>query len=120
MKIDWGDGTSEIFDNNIYNINRFNTNISKISPLLISTYEHEYHPSSTSLYKELSSQFLINYANGDYNWFILPIRIRTYDFFESIYDTKILNTSIVVSDSVSKTHRILTTGKGFVVELNGG
>lgn len=94
LKIDWGDGNNEIFENDLFTTD---DDVSKKSSILNNTYTHEYKPSETSLYKNLSAQFLINYSNGDNTWFVIPIQIRTYDYFESLEDVEILNHSVMYS-----------------------
>ena len=93
MKIDWGDGDVQIYNNNIYD-SAINS-IIRYSPLLTNVYTKQYYPSATSLYKTLSAQLLINYSDGHYSWFIIPLKIRTYDYFDSIGDIKLQNTSII-------------------------
>lgn len=96
VKIDWGLGdVVELYDNNIYRTGRDNVNALNFSPVLTNLYSNEYKPSSYALYKSLSAQVLVNYTNGDNNWFVIPIKIRTYDYFESLGDLKILNTNIL-------------------------
>ena len=120
VKIDWGDGIVEDFnENNIYNNSRENINIFKFSPLLTNLYKHEYKPSSTSLYKNLSAQVLVNYSNGDVSWFIIPIQIRTYDYFEAIGDVRLINTNILPISDNTKEHQLITTNGKFMIELYG-
>jgi hypothetical protein len=120
VKIDWGDGVVEDFnENNIYDKSRENINIFKFSPLLTNLYKHEYTPSSTSLYKNLSAQVLINYSNGDMSWFVIPIQIRTYDYFEAVGDVKLVNTNILPISDNTKEHQLITTNGKFMIELYG-
>lgn len=119
LKIDWGDGKSEIFDNNIYVQSRDQINIFNYSPLLTQTFTHIYYPSETSLYKSLSAQVFVHYSNGDNTWFVIPINIRTYDYFESIYDLKLVNTNILPLSTNIKQHQFITGKDGFTVELQG-
>lgn len=95
LKIDWGDGSSEIHDNDIYVIDRKDVNALSYSPIFSKVYKHEYYPSENSLYKSLSAQILIGYSDGGYNWTVIPIKIRTYDYFESIYDLELQNIAII-------------------------
>lgn len=99
MKIDWGTGSEPIiYDNDLYRDNVDERNLFKFSPILNASYSYEYYPSSYALYKSLSAQVLIQYVNGDYSWFIIPIRIRTFDYLESLSDVKLINSNIL-SDS---------------------
>lgn len=96
IKIDWGLGSLPlIYDNDLYRDNRDERNLFKFSPVLNTSYSHEYYPSSYALYKSLSAQVLIQYANGDTSWFIIPIRIRTFDYLESLIDVKLINSNIL-------------------------
>jgi hypothetical protein len=117
VRIDWGDGSIENFDKNSSNNDIIN--IFKFSPLLLNTYTHQYYPSESCLYKCLSAQILITYCNGDYSWFILPLKIRTYDYFESIRDIKLINTNILPNDDNSKEHQLLTSLNRYTIELIG-
>jgi hypothetical protein len=119
LKIDWGDGNSEIFDNDLYVKSRDKINIFNYSPLFTETFTHEYYPSATSLYKSLTAQVFVNYSNGDNSWFIIPIKIRTYDYFESIYNMTLINTNILPLSTNDKQHQFITDKDGFTIELQG-
>jgi len=114
MLINWGDGVIQNFDG--VNVDSNDINIFKVSPLLVN-HSHIYNPSETSLYKCLSAQVLINYCNGDYTWFIIPITIRTYDYFESIGDVTLKNTNILLDNK--KEHQLLISKGGYTIELVG-
>ena len=120
LKIDWGDGTIESFDNNIIrdgilHINNFNHN-----PIFTENYNHQYYPSDNSLYKCLSAQVLIKYFNSDESWFIIPIKIRTYDYFESIYDLTLVNCNILPTENNDKQYQFITEKNNYLLELRGG
>lgn len=117
MKIDWGDGNSETFDNPISRIG--SATVFSTSVLFNTTYTHEYHPSPTTLYSQLSAQILITYMNGEFSFFILPIQIRTYDYFESIYDMHIKHTNILPLENNPKEHYFSTERDGYLIELRG-
>jgi hypothetical protein len=119
LKISWGDGEEESFDNDIFPNNQRKVNVFNINSIFNTSYKHEYYPSKTSLYKKLSAQVLVNYTNGDNNWFIIPINIRTYDYYESIYDLSLKNTNILPITDNSKQHQFITDKGGFTVELQG-
>lgn len=96
LKIDWGDGNVESFDSNPIseNVNAFKrSDIYDIERL------HEYYPSSSSLYKQLTAQFLIKFSSGDFFWSIQPIEIRNYDYYESIQDLEIAHVETDENDS---------------------
>ena len=124
LKIDWGDGESHYADNRIYRNYRVESILTevlqfKVSSILSNNYEHIYYPSSTSLYKNLSAQVYVSYMNGDYAWFIQPISIRSNDYFESIYDLKLLNTTILPISSNPKEHTLITSLDGQIIQLRG-
>ena len=119
MIIDWGDGVIETFDNNIIQTNLNNINNFNYNPLFTNTYNHEYYPSNYALYKSLSAQILIKYSNSDEAWFIIPLKIRTYDYFESIYDIKLTNFNILPSDNGLKQYQFITHKDQYLVELRG-
>jgi hypothetical protein len=115
VTIDWGDKI-EVYDkNNIY----YNTSLTNnsIDRPLFGDYSHEYPPSSSSLYKRLSAQVLVNYSNGNYSWFIIPIKIRTYDYFESIGDLSLTNTNILPIEGNLKEHQFITSIGGYAIEM---
>lgn len=119
LKINWGDGSEEISDvNNIYTSNG-EVNPLKFSPILSKIYSHEYYPSGNSLYKSLTAQFLVEYSDGNYCWFIQPIEIRTYDYFESIEDLLIMNVYSTLDQYNSKEYHFKTLKDGYLVEMQG-
>jgi hypothetical protein len=117
MIIDWGDGVIETFDNNIIQTNLNNINNFNYNPLFTNTYNHEYYPSNYALYKSLSAQILIKYSNSDETWFILPFKIRTYDYFESIYDLEFMNFNILPGENYPKQYQFITQKDRYLVEL---
>ncbi len=117
LKIDWGFGNPILFDNNVYREGNNLINVVKYSPILTDTYSYEYYPSSTALYKSLSAQVLIRYVNGDVSWIVIPIKIRTYGYSESIGDLTLINTNILpVEDNLSE-HQLKTSVGGYVIDL---
>lgn len=121
LEIDWGDGTIEYFDNNTYKNYREESIINevlygKFSSIFQNTYSKIYYPSETTLFKQLSAQFYLKYSNGDTAWFIIPIEIRSYDYFEAIYDLKLLNTTILPLTANNKKHTFATEKDGFIIE----
>lgn len=118
IKIDWGDGTdSEMYDNDMYILDRKEANAFSYIPAFSKTYSHEYYPSSTSLYLNLSAQVLINYVNGDFYWNIIPIKVRTYDYFESLLDVK-LEKNLLLPTYPEKTKIFMKEAKnGYLLQL---
>ena len=117
MIIDWGDGNKENFDNDFSLPDREDTNLFQAGTLLNTVHNHIYYPSPTSLYRSLTAQIYVEYCNGEYNWFILPLKIRTHDYFESIYDMELIHTNILPVSDNSKEHQILTTEGNYCIEL---
>ncbi len=118
VTIDWGDGNRESHDNNVYIQGRENINIFKQNPVLSNIYTNQYYPSETALYRSLSAQVLIYYANGQKAWFICPISIRTYDYFESIGDIEIINTNLLPVNDNGIEYQLKTSEGHFTLELN--
>ena len=95
VKIAWGDGTVETFDNDCYGNNTYNNLIfMNFNPCLTDLHTHEYFPSETCLYKWLYAQILIKYSDGNVSYFQQPIQIRTYDFYDSIGRLEIINVNL--------------------------
>jgi len=97
MRIDWGDAHTQIYENDIYVIDEKDVNALTYNPVLSKPYSHQYYPSDKALYKSLTAQVAVGYSNGDTNLFTLPIKIRTYDYFESIYDLELHSLDIIPS-----------------------
>ncbi len=119
VKIDWGIGNSTLYDNNIYRTGSNQINILKYSPILTNTYYNDYYPSETALYKSLSGQVLIRYSNGDITYIVIPIRIRTYGYSESIGDLTLINTNILPIENNVSEHQLKTSVNGYVIDLRG-
>lgn len=119
VKIDWGIGNSVLYDNNIYRSGSNQINIVKYSPILTDTYSNDYYPSETALYKSLSSQVLIRYSNGDITYIVIPIRIRTYGYSESIGDLNLINTNILPIEINVSEHQLKTDVDGYILDLRG-
>jgi len=118
LKISWGDGEIETFDNDIYEkVNGEITYFNGTLPLFNKTYTHIYYPSSTSTYKSLSAQVLVEYPNNEKNWFIIPIRIRTYNYSESIGEITLINTNIIPDDGNNKEYQFNIDQGDYVVEI---
>ena len=117
LRIDWGDGVLESFDNNIFPSSRSDIDVLSFNPILSEIYSHEYYPSSTSLYKSLTAQMMLTYSNLSSVWITIPLQIRTYDYFESIYDLKLINTNILPLNNNPKEHQLLTDKGGFTITV---
>jgi hypothetical protein len=116
IKIDWGDGRSETFDNSIAS-NGSTATLYTTSELFDKSYRHEYYPSENTLYKGLSAQVLVMYTNGNFSFFVIPIQIRTYDYFESIYDMHLKHSNILPLEHNPKEHYFSTEKDGYLIEL---
>jgi hypothetical protein len=88
----------------------------KFSKILQDTYSFEYYPSKTATYKKMTAQFLIKYTNKNTTLITIPIEIRSADYFESVYDMKMISTHILPEDGF-KTHKFLTSKGNYVVEV---
>jgi hypothetical protein len=120
LYINWGDGVSETFQNEImkdYTVDDITNEVlyGKISNLFSKKFCHLYKPSKTCLYKLLSATIKIEYPNNNLNVFYIPIKIRTNDFFESVLDIKLKNTNITTKGD--KEHQFITKNEGSLVEL---
>jgi len=119
LKIDWGFGETFLYDNNVYRTGSNQINIVRYSPLLTDTYPYVYYPSETALFKSLSAQVLVRYSDGTTTWFVIPIRIRTYGYSESVGDLTLINTNILpVEDNLSE-HQLKTSVDSYIIELRG-
>jgi hypothetical protein len=116
--IDWGDGVSETINNSIES-DRLAATVSTTHDMFYKTYSHEYYPSTNSLYKQLSAQILVFYMNGEFSFFVIPIQIRTYDYFESMYDIHLKHTNILPLEYNPKEHYFSTERDGYLIELRG-
>ena len=115
MSIDWGDGSDiKNYDNDLSMSNRVDVTL---GTLFKTTYGHQYYPSPTSLYRNLTAQVYIEYCDGLYNWFTIPLKIRTSDYFESIYDMELIHTNIIPTSNNPKEHQFLTNVGNYCIEL---
>lgn len=95
VKISWGDGEENVYNNDIYDDTWDNElTFFTYNPVFNDIHTHEYYPSETSLYKNLSAQILVGYTTGDFSYFLIPMVIRTYDFSEALDNLKISNCNI--------------------------
>jgi hypothetical protein len=119
LKIDWGDGVTELFDNDIFhNLDVYNSPVVG-NKLLTDLYTHVCYPSTTSLYKSFNVQVLIVYNDSNYNLFTIPITIRTYDYFETIYDINLINVNILPTSTNSKEFQLITKKDNSIIEFRG-
>jgi hypothetical protein len=122
LKIDWGDGENESFSNTLHKVYRKDSILNevmygKFSSIFSGEYAHTYYPSSTARYKNLSAQIYVEYSDGSFSWFVQPIKIVTRDYFESIYDIKMLDTNILPVSSNRKIHHFSIDEGGFLIEM---
>lgn len=123
LKLDWGDGENEVISNSLYKVYREESILTeviygKFSSILNNSYMHAYYPSTSARYKSLSAQVYIEYSNGNFSWFVQPIKIITRDYFESIYNMKLLNTTILpIVGNTKQQHFAIDTG-GFLIETS--
>ena len=122
LKLDWGDGASEIINNSLYKVYREESILNeviygKFSSVLNEDYYHTYYPSATARYKSLSAQVYVEYANGQYSWFVQPISIVTRDYFESIGDIKLISTNLLPLSTNNKQQQFAVDSGGFLIEM---
>lgn len=113
LKIDWGDGESEFYDNDVFG---YQTTFKK-SEIINTERTHEYYPSETSLYKQISAQFYIKFTNGENTWFIQPINIRNYDFYESVEDLEVVGVEIQPNSENKKALHLKTKKDSYIIDL---
>lgn len=121
LKINWGDNNILYYDNDLYKIYRTESIIpeviyGKFSKILQNTYSFDYHPSKTATYKKMTAQFLIKYTNKDTTLITIPILIKSADYFESVYDMKLIASQVLPEDGF-KSHKFLTHKGGYIVEV---
>jgi len=113
LSINWGDGKTDFFENDILQIGNIVSNI--FSSILIDTYSHEYFPSSVSTSQTLTATFSLYYVNSDISTFTLPLSITNYDYTTSVGDVQLVNTNYLQNDR--KIHQLVTDEGGYLVEL---
>lgn len=121
VRFDWGDGDQETITNLVYKNYREDSIIpeilyGKFSYIISNTFSHTYYPSPSARYKSLSAQIYVEYVDGHYCWFVQPIKIVTRDYFEAIYDIKLINTNILPISSNIKQHQFSVDAGGFLIE----
>ena len=121
LQINWGDNNILYYDNDLYKIYKKESIIpeviyGKFSKILQNTYSFEYYPSKTATYKKMTAQFLLKYTNKDTTLITIPIEIRSADYFESVYDMKLISSHVLPDDGV-KTHKFLTKKGKYIVEV---
>ena len=78
LSIDWGDGIIDTEQNKLNKDYRKDSIINevlygKFSSIFSKDYEHVYSPSTTSLFKTLTAEITMNYANFDELVYVLPL-----------------------------------------------
>jgi hypothetical protein len=121
LQINWGDNNILYYDNDLYKVYKKESIIpeviyGKFSKILQDTYSFEYYPSKTATYKRMTAQFLLKYTNKDITLITIPIEIRSADYFESVYDMKLISSHVLPEDGV-KTHKFLTEKGKYIVEV---
>lgn len=121
LKIDWGDGSTDTYNNSLYKNYREVSILNEVlygkySSIFAETINHIYYPSSSARYKSLSAQVLIEYSDGNYSWFVIPIKIITGDYFETIFDLKHVGVNLLPLSANTKLHTFSTDAGGFLIE----
>jgi hypothetical protein len=118
LKLDWGDGDIETYDNDIYQvITADNINIINNNTMFTTLYTKKVYPSSTKLYKNIHVQVYVGYSNGESSTFLIPLSIRTNDFFGSIGDLKLINVNLLPHDENPKEYQLSTFVDNTIIEL---
>lgn len=123
LAIDWGDNTTQPIINGSY-FTQYRTQpitnevlYGRLSNILATTYSHTYVPAAAALYKAVTAQIVLKYVNGDTTEFYIPIKVRSAEYYESIYDMSLLSTTIVSLTSNAKAFTYATE-TGYIVENN--
>lgn len=125
LDIDWGDGATDFYENEIYKDYRkdditLEVIQGKISTVLSKSYQHTYNPSNFALYKNVTATISVRYSNNYVTVTEIPFKIRTGDYFEIIGDMKLYNTEILPTSNNDKRHQFLTKIDGYLLELETG
>lgn len=115
LKIDWGDGYSDFYENNIFQTENLISN--RFSSIFFDEYTHEYFPSDTTTSKTLTASLTIKYINNDSSIFNIPIIITNYDYLSAIEDITLINSTISPNNKEGKTHQFITKKGGYLIEL---
>ena len=121
LRVNWGDGNIETYENSFSKNYRVDSIIpeilyNKISSVLSNEISHIYYPSTSARYKLLSAEVNIEYINGDICSLIQPLKIITADYFESIGDMKHISTNILQLSGNNKQFMFSVEKGGFLIE----
>lgn len=117
LRIDWGDGVVDTINNDIFGISsKENINIFNPMPVLNTPQKHYFYP-STTLYTEYTIQVSLYYSNGEQSIFIIPLKVISSDYHESIKDMLLVNVNILPDENNSKEYQILTEFDNQIVEF---
>lgn len=121
LKINWGDNNILYYDNDLYKLYRKESIIpevlyGKFSKIFQTTYSFDYYPSKIATYKQMTSQFLIKYTNKDTTLITIPILIKSSEYFDSVYDIKLISSQILPEDGF-KSHKFLTHNGSYIAEV---
>lgn len=118
LTIDWGDGTVETYNTDIY-LDYYNESI--IPELLYNKgwsvcleYNHTYNPTSSAYFNKYVINVQLTYLNTVVGQFILPIKVAKPSLYDRVSDLKIVNTQILPL-STSNTLLNLQTDKEFYI-----
>ena len=123
LSIDWGDGVVLYYDNDLYKKYREESIFdeilkAKFSAILQKTYSYQYYPSKKETYKNITAQFLFHYSDKNKSLITVPFQIKSSDYFESVYDMKMISTNIAPLATNNKNHTFITSKGGYIVESN--
>lgn len=109
LDIDWGDGSeveyhtkdvvynykeNSIFDEILYG---------KLGGSILTTYNYDYSPTSSSFFTNLTAQLLITFSDGYYVNIYQPIKLVHESYYDNIKQLSVVNTQIhsLTSDTVA-------------------
>lgn len=123
LQISWGDGIVDVHNNSFFKDYKTESIFpeilyGKFSKLLSKKYSHVYYPSQSCLYKKLTAQVQMDYIDGSTSLWLVPLKIRSYDYFESVYDLKLIDTKILPLTSNNKEFTFSTDSGGFLVQMH--
>ena len=114
LAIDWGDGKTEFWDNDILVGNNVITNI--FSSIFQTVYTHEYFPSPVAPTSNFTAGMAVQYTTGDTLTFQIPIAVTNYSWGDSVGDAYLVNT-LILPETGNKNHQFITQKGGYLVEV---
>jgi hypothetical protein len=117
--INWGDTVTNESYYSFSKLNEYSNSFVTNFEIFTNLYKHEYYPSPSSLYKCLSAQILITYSDYQSSKFVLPIKIKTSDYFDTIDKMTIHNVEILDTENNEKMYTFKELSNGYFFEMRG-